>query len=109
MTTWDDFLLHKAYTHTWMLYAPLLPNYLEFPEVLGLRTPLPVMVQNNNQDRLFTLSEMQKADAILQEVYHLAGAGEAYQGRFYDGDHKFDRAMQADAFAWFDKWLRLGR
>lgn len=109
MTTWDDFLLYKAYTHTWMLYASLLPNYLEFPEVLGLRVPLPLMVQNNNQDRLFTLSEMQKADAILQEVYRLAGTTEAYQGRFYDGDHKFDRTMQADAFGWFDRWLGGGK
>lgn len=105
MSTWNDFLLHKSYTHTWMTYTPLLPNYLEFPEILGLRVPLPVMVQSNNQDRLFTGAEMQKADAILREVYTLAGAGDAYQGRFYDGDHKFDIAMQTDAFAWFDRWL----
>ncbi|GAB2784545.1 hypothetical protein GCM10027275_30990 [Rhabdobacter roseus] len=105
MSTWNDFLLHKAYTHTWMVYTPLLPNYLEFPEILGLRAPLPVMVQSNNQDRLYTLPEMQKADAILREVYDLAKASDAYQGRFYDGDHKFDATMQADAFAWFDRWL----
>jgi dienelactone hydrolase len=109
MSTWNDFMLHKAYTHTWMVYAPLLPNYLEFPEILGLRVPLPVMVQSNNDDRLYTLPEMQKADAILQEVYRLAGTPDAYQGRFYDGDHKFDRTMQADAFGWFDKWLGGGR
>ncbi len=109
MSTWNDFLLHKAYTHTWMLYTPLLPNYLEFPEILGLRAPLPVMVQSNNHDRLYTLPEMQKADAILQEVYRLAGTPDAYQGRFYDGDHKFDRAMQADAFGWFDRWLGGGK
>ncbi|MEN8230349.1 MAG: hypothetical protein ABFS38_19460, partial [Bacteroidota bacterium] len=35
MTTWDDFLLNKSYTHTWMTYAPLLPRYLDFPEILG--------------------------------------------------------------------------
>ncbi|WP_228713792.1 alpha/beta hydrolase family protein [Arundinibacter roseus] len=105
MSTWNDFLLYKAYTHTWMLYASLLPNYLEFPEILGLRVPLPVMVQNNSEDRLFTHTEMQKADAILREVYTLAGAADAYQGRFYTGDHKFDVVMQADAFAWFKQWL----
>jgi dienelactone hydrolase len=109
MSTWNDFLLHKAYTHTWMLYTPLLPNYLEFPEILGLRAPLPVMVQSNNHDRLYTLPEMQKADAILQDVYQLANAPDAYQGRFYDGDHKFDRVMQADAFGWFDRWLGGGK
>ena len=35
MSTWNDFLLNKAYTHTWMTYAPLLPRYLDFPEILG--------------------------------------------------------------------------
>jgi dienelactone hydrolase len=106
MTTWADFMLYKAYTHTWMIYTPLLPNYLEFPEILSLRAPLPTMTLNNNQDRLFTLPEMKKADKILQDVFTKAGASDRYKGGFYEGDHKFDRAMQKDAFDWFDKWLR---
>jgi len=106
MTTWRDFILSKSFTHTWMTYAPLLPKFLEFPEILGLRVPLPVLVQNNNQDSLYTLREMQKADAILKVVYEKAGAAENYQAKFYEGDHKFDLKMQTDAFAWFDTWLR---
>lgn len=106
MTTWQDFLMYKAYTHTWMTYAPLLPNYLDFPEILGLRAPLPTMTLNNNVDRLFTLQEMQRADQILKEVFVKAGAPEKYKGNFYDGDHKFDRQMQKDAFDWFDQWLK---
>ena len=105
MTTWRDFILNKSFTHTWMAYAPLLPKYLEFPEILGLHVPLPVLVQNNNQDSLYTLPEMEKADAILKEVYDKAGAAESYQAKFYEGDHKFDLKMQSDAFAWFDTWL----
>lgn len=105
MSTWKDFLLHKSFTHTWMTYTPLLPKYLDFPEVLGLRVPLPTLVQNNNQDELYTLDEMKKADQVLGEVYRKAGATDRYQGKFYDGDHKFDTTMQSDAFAWFDKWL----
>jgi len=50
MSTWSDFLMNKSYTHTWMTYAPLLPKYLDFPEILGLRVPLPTMTLNNNQD-----------------------------------------------------------
>ena len=55
----------------------------------------PAMTLNNNQDQLFTLTEMQKADGILKQVFSRAGAPEKYQGRFYDGPHKFDAAMQA--------------
>lgn len=105
MTTWSDFLLNKSYTHTWMTYAPLLPKYLDFPEILGLRVPLPTMTLSNNQDGLYTLPEMQKADKILKEVFEKAGASEHYKGIFYDGDHKFDAQMQQDAFNWFDTWL----
>lgn len=106
MTTWSDFLLNKAYTHTWMTYVPLLPSYLEFPEILGLRLPLPTMTLNNNQDGLYTLPEMKKADAILKEVYAKAGVPDRYRGGFYEGDHKFDAVMQKDAFEWFDRWLK---
>ncbi len=106
MSTWKDFMLYKAYTHTWMLYAPLLPRFLEFPEILGLRVPLPTMVQNNIDDQLFTLSEMKMADSILTEVYKKAKAPDKYSGKFYEGLHKFDAAMQVDAFDWFDRWLK---
>lgn len=105
MTTWRDLLLYKSFTHTWMTYIPILPNYLDFPEVLGLRTPLPTLVLNNNQDQLFTLSEMQRADEMLKEVFAKTDAADRYQANFYEGEHKFDQTMQADAFAWCDRWL----
>ena len=106
MTTWRDFLLHKSYTHTWMIYIPLLPNFLDFPEVFGIRIPLPTMVLNNRDDQLFTPTEMNRADEILSSIFVKANASEKYQCNFYDGPHKFDVAMQEDAFDWFDRWLK---
>jgi dienelactone hydrolase len=106
MTTWRDYLLNKCYTHTWMVYVPGLPRDLDYPEVLGIGAPNPVLVMNNRQDELFTLPEMQRADAILSSVYKKAGAPERYRASFYDGPHKFDREMQKEAFDWFDRWLK---
>ena len=106
MTTWRDYLLNKTHTHTWMIYVPLLPRDLDFPEILGLRVPQPTLVLNDRDDQLFTVGEMERADRILREVYQRAGAGEHYRCSFYPGPHKFDLAMQAEAFAWFDLWLR---
>ena len=106
MTTWRDYLLNKCYTHTWMVYVPGLPRDLDYPEVLGLATPSPVLVLNNRQDQLFTLPEMERADRILTEVYKKAGMPDRYRASFYDGPHKFDREMQKEAFAWFDHWLK---
>jgi dienelactone hydrolase len=106
MTTWRDYLLNKCYTHTWMCYVPGLPKDLDYPEILGLAAPNPVLVLNNSDDALFTLPEMQRADRILAEVYQKAGAADRYKANFYPGPHKFDLAMQKDAFAWFDRWLK---
>jgi dienelactone hydrolase len=105
MTTWSDYVLNKSSTHTWMVYVPLLPRELDYPEILGLRVPLPTLVQNNREDPLFTLAEMERADHILQAVYDKADARDQYRGSFYGGPHKFDRPMQEEAFDWFDRWL----
>lgn len=106
MTTWKDFLLNKSVNHTWMVYVPLLPNELDFPEILTLRTPLPSLVLNDNDDDLYTLEEMKRADKIISEVYTKAGAENNYKCSFYPGPHKFDKKMHAEAFDWFDKWLK---
>ncbi len=105
-TTWRDFLLNVAYTHTWMIYVPHLPRDLDYPEILGLRAPLPSLVLNDRDDELFTLAEMERASRMLQEVYEKAGAADRFRYSFYPGPHKFDLAMQAEAFAWFDLWLK---
>jgi dienelactone hydrolase len=106
MTTWRDFLLNKSFTHTWMTYVPLLPNELDFPEILGLRVPSATLVLNDSEDNLYTLSEMNKADEILGSIYKKAGGSDHYKCSYYPGPHKFDSRMQSEAFMWFDKWLK---
>ena len=106
MTTWRDYLLNKCHTHTWMIYIPGLPEDLDYPEILGLRAPLPTLVLNDLEDELFTVPEMHRADRMLAEVFAKAGAADRYRCSFYPGPHKFDRPMQAEAFAWFDRWLK---
>jgi dienelactone hydrolase len=106
MTTWREFLLDKCFTHTWMTYVPLLPRDLDFPEILALRAPAATMVQNCNEDALYTLPEMRRADAMLRETFEKGAAGDMYRCQFYPGGHKFDLEMQQDAFAWFDRHLK---
>jgi len=109
MSTWRDYMLHKSYTHTWMCYVPGLPRDLEYPEIMGLSAPNPIMALNNRQDTLFTMPEMERADGMLRDVYKKAGVPERYRGNFYNGPHKFDLEMQKDAFEWFDRWLKPAR
>src|SRR4029453_18566265 len=60
MTTWRDYLLNKSFTHTWMVYVPGLPRDLDYPEVLGICAPNPVLVLNNPQASLFTMPDMKR-------------------------------------------------
>ena len=106
MTTWREFLLDKAFTHTWMTYVPLLPKDLDFPEILALRAPLPTMVLNCRQDQLYTMPEMERADAMIADTFRRANAADKYRSIYYDGGHKFDLEMQKDAFAWLDRFLK---
>lgn len=109
MTTWRDFLLDKCFTHTWMTYVPLLSRDLDFPEILALRAPAATMVLNCWDDPLYTPAEMKRADGIMRETFARAGAADKYRCNFYPGGHKFDRAMQRDAFEWFDRHLKDAR
>ncbi len=53
--------------------SPLVPKELDFPEILGLRVPLPTLVLNDTDDDLYTVPEMNAADNILKEIYAKAG------------------------------------
>jgi hypothetical protein len=89
-----------------MAYVPLLPNELDFPEILSLRVPQPTFVLNDEDDDLYTPAEMRAAERILGDVYQKAGAKSNLRVSYYPGPHKFDKRMQADAFDWLDRWLR---
>jgi len=105
-TTWKDMVMYKSFTHTWMAFTPLVASDLDFPEIIGIRVPMPILVLNNTDDPLFTLSEMKVADNILRDVYKKANAQDHYKCSFYPGVHKFEKDMQEEAFDWFDKWLK---
>jgi dienelactone hydrolase len=105
MTTWREFLLNTGYTHTWMIYVPGLPALMDFPEILGLRAPLPSLVLATTEDPLFTQEEIRRAVRILEETYRKAGGAERLKVSIHPGPHKFDLPMQAEAFVWMEKWL----
>ena len=105
MTTWADFAMHSAYTHTWMIYIPGLPRLMDYPDILAMRAPLPSLVLAARDDLLFDQDEVRRAGASLDAIYRKAGAPERFRMSYHDGPHRFDAAMQEEAFAWFDRWL----
>lgn len=93
-------------THSFVHFVPGLHRLMDLPDVAGLRAGKPLMVLQCRGDSLFPPEGMQAAADRLAAVYAKAGAPERFLARFYDGPHRFDAAMQEDAFAWLDRWLK---
>ena len=87
------------------MYVPGLLEFLDFPDVIALRSPSPLMIQYNEEDEVFTLAGQMDADGKIAEIYSRMGHLENYSGKFYAGQHKFNAAMQEDAFQWLEKRL----
>ena len=100
MSTYEHLLDRHVTLHTWMFFPPGLASFADWPDLAATCAPTPLLVQYDRDDELFPLEGMKKADQEIRARYARSGHPESYQGRFYPGRHKFDRAMQADAFAW---------
>lgn len=100
MTTYRHLLNHHVAQHTWMFFVPGLSAFADWPDLAACRAPSPLLVQYDRDDHLFSLAGMETADQQIRDHYSRSGHSEAYEGRFYPGPHKFDRAMQRDAFTW---------
>jgi dienelactone hydrolase len=93
-------------THSWVHFLPALHQYLDLPDVVSMMAPKPLMVQQCSKDGLFPLEGMRESVDKISQVYAKAGAKGRFEGRFYDEPHHFTRAMQDEAFAWFDRQLK---
>lgn len=106
MSTVQPMLQRHIDTHSFAHFVPGLHSWLDLPDVASLRAPRPLLVQQCKQDGLFPLAGMQAAVEKIAAVYEKAGAKDRFSGRFYDVPHRFDVAMQEEAFDWLDRQLR---
>ncbi|WP_460923427.1 dienelactone hydrolase family protein [Pontibacter brevis] len=104
-TTYQQMLQQHAH-HTWMMYVPRQYQFLDLPDVASLNAPRPLMVMNCKQDKLFSIAGMQAAEQKLATVYSKMKASDKFACRYYDVPHSMTIAMQEDAFAWLEKWLK---
>ena len=99
MTTYEE-LLDKDLSHTWMMFPFNWARHGDWPDVAACRAPMPLLVQYDLDDDLFTVKGMRDADSRIAGHYQRVGRPDAYAGQFYPGPHKFDLDMQSAAFAW---------
>jgi dienelactone hydrolase len=91
--------------HGLLMYVPELFRYLDLPDVIAIHAPSPLMVQYNQEDELFTPEGQDHANRKITEIYSKSGHPNNYVGKFYPGPHKFNVAMQEDAFKWLERCL----
>lgn len=104
-TTYAHMLQQHAH-HTWMMYVPRQYQFLDLPDVATLNAPRPLLVMNCRQDKLFSVAGMQAAEQKLSGIYTKMRAPEKFKCNYYDVPHSMTIAMQEDAFAWLEKWLK---
>lgn len=108
MFTYDGILDHNIRSHTWACFPRGWTAHGDWPDIAACRAPSPLMVQYDLEDQLFTEPSMRAAHRKIRAHYAAAGKPANYTGKFYPGPHKFDREMQADAFAWLERQLKPG-
>jgi dienelactone hydrolase len=105
MGTYNSLLDRNVVTHTWMLMPRMLPAEVDWPDVAACQAPASLLVQYNRQDELFPLDGATAAHDRIAAHYAASGSAASYTGQFFDGPHKFDRAMQDAAFTWLREVL----
>jgi dienelactone hydrolase len=104
MTTYPGLLDHNM-SHTWMLFPFGWARHGDWPDIAACRAPMPLLVQYDLHDHLFTETGMRDAHTRLGDHYASVRQPDAYTGQFYPGPHKFDLEMQSAAFDWLKKQL----
>jgi hypothetical protein len=60
---------------------------------------------NGSKDDLFNLDGVRASFAKLESCYRKARIPEKFRSRLYDSPHEFNETMQAEAWAWLEKWV----
>lgn len=107
MSSIESMLRNHIRGHGLVMHVPHLLRFLEIPDLIALRAPSPLLIQYDKDDGLFALEGQMEAHRKISRIYAKLGYPENYAGKFYPGGHKFDVAMQEDAFTWLEQALSM--
>ncbi|WP_337062025.1 hypothetical protein [Kineococcus sp. G2] len=102
-TALREALPQHLHRHAWALMTPGLGRVGDWPDVVAARAPLPLLVQSGLRDPLFPEAGVRRAVQRIAARYAAAGAPGAFTGSLHETGHRFDAAMQREAFAWLDR------
>jgi dienelactone hydrolase len=89
---------------------PGLYRHLDIPDIASIAAPKPMLVFNGQSDPLFSPAGVAGAYAKMREVWRAGRAPERLTTKIWpELSHVFVEQMQAEAFAWLDRWLGARR
>ena len=98
---------HIPYSTHSDMYLPYgLHAVLDHPDVATLGAPQCAIFVQSRRDRLFPAAGMADAVAKIRNVYANEKHAERFRSELYDAPHSFTVAMQEEAFAWLENWLK---
>ncbi|MCZ7646253.1 MAG: dienelactone hydrolase family protein [Planctomycetota bacterium] len=77
----------------------------DFPHLAALAAPRPMLSIQGREDKHFPPAATEAAWRQIGEVYRRLGRAEAFRASMYEAPHRFDLAMQNEAFTWLERWL----
>lgn len=90
-------------------YSMLLPRirkYMDYPHVASIACPKPSLFFNGSQDKLFPAEGVADAYNQMRQVWDSAGASGKLVTKMWNEKHFFNRKMQEEVLAFFNKWLK---
>ncbi|HOE12518.1 MAG TPA: alpha/beta hydrolase family protein [bacterium] len=84
---------------------PGLRLTLDYPHVASIACPKPMLFFNGEQDGLFPIPGVEAAYKIMRAVWESQNAGDRLVTKVWPVPHLFNREMQEEVFAWFDRYL----
>ncbi len=84
---------------------PGLVNYLDYPDVVSVACPKPMLFYNGENDHLFPESVVQEAYKKIRTIWTSQKAGDKLITKFWPVKHEFSLEMQEEAFNWLDNQM----
>ena len=85
---------------------PGLRNRLDYPDVASIACPKPMLFFQGDRDPLFPIPGVEAAFEKMRTVWSSQAVEDRLNAKIWPVPHVFNRAMQDEAFAWFDGYLQ---
>ena len=84
---------------------PGLRRWLDYPHVASIACPKPMLFINGSQDKLFPVAGVQKAFAIMHNVWKSQGADDRLETELWEMPHSCGKRSQQRVLEFFQKHL----